>query len=125
VSEKSRARRRWLVLLVWVLVAFFYFAISWDYVRTNWNHRKFADYMQYVAQVVGDERRSPAEARILLEIRASELGLPVRPEHIVVLGGGTSISISVSYEVDIDVPIFESGIYRKLYQHKVSYRSYR
>jgi hypothetical protein len=111
-----------MVLLVWVLVAFFYFTISYDYIRVNWNDRKFVDYMQSVAQLVGEQHRSSKDARALLENRARELGLPIRSEDIVFHGGGPSINIAVGYEVDIAVPIFDKGIYRKLYQHKVSYK---
>jgi hypothetical protein len=125
MNKRPGASRGWFVLAVWLGISIFYCATSWDYIRTNWNDRKFADYMQYVAQLIGEEQRPPKEARTLLEVKALELGLPVRPENITVLGGGQSISIAVAYEVDIQVPIFSRGIYRKSYQHKVTYRGYR
>ncbi|HEX4999206.1 MAG TPA: hypothetical protein VFY29_13350 [Terriglobia bacterium] len=125
MSARPSARRGWLVFVVWAAVAFFYFAISWDYIRTSHNDRQFVDYMEYVAQIVGEERRPVQDARTLLEVKARELGLPIKSNEIVILGGGPSLSISVGYEVDIHVPILDRGIYRKLYQHRVNYKPLR
>jgi hypothetical protein len=110
-----------LVLIVWVLVAFFYFYISYDYIRVTMSDDNFEEYLEYVVQIAGQEHRPSKEIRQLLLVKAEELSLPVRAENIIVLGGGDTLSVSVVYDVDIQIPVFERGIYRKLFQHKVAY----
>jgi hypothetical protein len=112
-------------LLVWVAVAFLYFGISWDYIRTSWNDRKLHEYMVDVVQRGGAESKSQDLIHDLVLYKAQELSLPVHSEQVVVLGGGTSLSVSVVYEADIQIPVVDRGIYRKLYEHKVQYRAPR
>src|SRR5271167_1184975 len=96
-----------LVLLVWILVAIFYFYLSRDYIRVSMNDKLFTDYVSYVVELAGDEHRPAKEIRTLILVKADELGLPVRGEQITVLGGGQTLTVSVDYGVDIDVPVFE------------------
>ena len=110
-----------LVLLVWVLVAFFYFYLSYDYIRASMNDRQFADYLQYVAQIAGTENRPSKEIRALILVKAEELSLPVRGEQISILGGGDSLKIGVSYDIDIDIPLVQRQIYKKTFEHNVRY----
>jgi hypothetical protein len=117
---KPQARR--LVLLVWVLVAFFYFWLSYDYIRVSMNDDEFADYLQYVVRIAGDEYRPAKEVRALVLVKAEELGLPVRGDQITIMGGGQALNIDVGYAVDIHIPIFERGIYTKEFRHQVSYK---
>jgi hypothetical protein len=111
-----------LVLLAWLLVAFFYFYLSYDYIRVTMNDDDFKEYLDYVVPIAGQEHRPAKEIRQLILVKADELGLPVRGEDIIVLGGGDNVlSVSVVYDVDIQIPVFERGIYKKLFQHKVVY----
>src|SRR5213593_2809326 len=66
-----------LVLLSWILVAVFYFYLSYDYVRVSMNDRKFADYVQFVTQIAGTENRPAKEVRALILIKAQEFSLPI------------------------------------------------
>ena len=116
---KSHAKR--LVLLCWVLVAIFYFYLSYDYIRVQRNDDKFSEYLQYVVQLAGNENRTAKEIRALVLVRADELGLPVRGDQIAIVGGGPSLNIGVAYDVDIDIPIFRQGFYSKRFDHKVNY----
>jgi hypothetical protein len=110
-----------LVFLFWVLVAFFYFYLSYDFIRTTMKDKSFDDYLDYVVQLAGNEHRPPKEIRALLLVRAEELGLPIQGNHITILGGGESLKVAVNYEVDIEVPVLAAGVYRKLYQHNAAY----
>jgi hypothetical protein len=114
--------RKRLVLLLWVLVAFFYFYLSYDYVRVTMNDRQFADYLQYVVQIAGNEQRPAKEVRELLLVKAQELALPVSGSSITVLGGGDSLNVGVNYDVDIDIPVIQRQIYTKHFEHNVKYQ---
>jgi hypothetical protein len=114
--------RKRLVLLLWVLVAFFYFYLSYDYVRVTMNDRQFADYLQYVVQIAGNEQRPAKEVRELLLVKAQELALPVSGSGITVLGGGDSLNVGVNYDVDIDIPVIQRQIYTKHFEHNVKYQ---
>lgn len=114
-----------LVLLVWLLVAFFYFYLSYDYIRVSMNDRRLGEYLQYVVQIAGNENRPAKEVRALILVKAEELGLPIQGEQITILGGGQSLQVSLDYDKDIQVPIFERGIYRKEFQHSVQYKPIR
>jgi len=116
------ANRKRLVLLLWVLVAFFYFYLSYDYVRVTMNDRQFADYLQYVVQIAGNEQRPAKEVRELLLVKAQELALPVSGSSITVLGGGDSLNVGVNYDVDIDIPVIQRQIYTKHFEHNVKYQ---
>ena len=114
-----------LVLLFWILVAFFYFFVSYDYIRTSMNDQAFADYLEYVVQIAGNDHRPSREIQALILVKSEELGLPVRGDQISIAGEGASLRVSVDYEADIEIPIFERGVYRKLFQHAVGYSTPR
>lgn len=116
----SNTRR--LVLLIWVLVAFFYFYLSYDFIRVTMNDRTFADYLQYVVQIAGTEYRPAKEVRALILVKADELALPVRGEQITILGGGVTLNVTVSYDMDIDIPLIQKTVYTKKFDHSVKYQ---
>jgi hypothetical protein len=116
------ANTKRLVLLLWVLVAFFYFYLSYDYIRVTMNDRQFTDYMQYVVQIAGSEQRPAKEIRELLLVKAEELALPVPGNGITVLGGGDSLNVGVNYAVDIDIPVIQRQIYTKHFEHNIKYQ---
>ena len=120
MATSAHAKR--IVLLLWVLVAFFYFYLSYDYIRASMNDKQFDDYLQYIVHIAGDERRSPKEVRALILIKAEELSLPVRGEQITILGGGESLNIALAYDVDIEIPLLQRQIYTKKFEHKVKYQ---
>ena len=114
--------RKRLVLLVWILVAFFYFYLSYNYIRANMNDRQFADYLQYVVQIAGGENRPAKEIRALILVKAEELSLPIRGEQITIRGGGDSLNVSVNYDVDIEIPLLQRQIYTKKFEHVAKYQ---
>jgi hypothetical protein len=116
------ANTKRLVLLLWVLVAFFYFYLSYDYIMVTMNDRAFTDYMQYVVQIAGTEQRPAKEIRELLLVKAEELALPVPGSGITVLGGGDSLNVGVNYAVDIDIPVIQRQIYTKHFEHNIKYQ---
>jgi hypothetical protein len=119
-ASKSHAKR--LVLLFWILVAIFYFYLSYDYIRISQADTKFTDYLEHVVQLGGNDNRTSKEIRALILVKADELGLPVPGDQITILGGGHTLNIAVSYDVEVDVPIFRKGFYTKHYDHKVIYK---
>jgi hypothetical protein len=110
------------VLLLWVLVAFFYFYLSYDYIRVTMNDRQFEDYLQYIVQIAGNEQRPAKEIRELLLVKAEQLSLPVNGNGITVMGGGDSLNVDVNYDVDIDVPLIQRQIYTKHFMHNARYQ---
>ena len=110
------------VLLLWVLVAFFYFYLSYDYIRVTMSDRQFEDYLQYVVQIAGNEQRPAKEIRELLLVKAEELSLPVNGNGITVMGGGDSLNVGVNYDVDIDIPLIQRQIYTKHFVHTARYQ---
>jgi hypothetical protein len=114
-----------LVLLFWVLIAVFYFYLSFDYIRVSMNNDRMNDYLHYVVQLAGTESRSPREIKALLMVRADELGVPLATDQIRIQGSGQNLKVSVMYDIDIDVPIFRSGFYSKHYENQASYRQPR
>jgi hypothetical protein len=125
MPKDERANRKRIVLLLWVLLAIFYFYLSYDYVRVTMNDRQFSDYLQYVVQIAGTERRPAKEIRALILVKAEELALPVTGEQISILGGGDSLNVAVDYDVDIDIPLLQRQIYAKHFEHKVKYQGPR
>jgi hypothetical protein len=111
-----------LVFLVWLLVTFFYFYLSWDYIRANMNDKAFGDYLQYVVQIAAPEYRPTKEIRALILVKAEELSLPIRGEQITILGGGDSLNVSVGYDVNIEIPLIQRQIYTKRFEHFVKYQ---
>jgi len=117
--------RKRLVLVFWVLVAFFYFYLSYDYIRASMNDKKFADYVKYVVQIAGTEQRPNKEIRALILVKAEELKVPIRGDDITILGSGDTLNVTLNYQVDIDVPLFERTIYSKAFHHRVQYKRAR
>jgi hypothetical protein len=124
-AEDPRKNAKRLVLLVWILVAFFYFYLSIDYIRVEMNDDKLVDYVRYVVQLGGSENRNAREIRALLLVKADELGIPLKSSEIQIQGSGQNLKIALAYEMDIDIPIFKRGFYHKRYEHNLSYRQPR
>jgi hypothetical protein len=122
-GRTPNARR--LVLLLWLLVAFFYFYISYDYIQITSNDRQFAQYLQSFVIRAGNERRSAKDIRDFLMIKAEELSLPISREQILVRGGGETLNIIVDYDAEIEIPLLRREVYTKKFQHKVSYQGPR
>ena len=122
-STTSRGHAKRLVLLTWVLVGFFYFYLSWGYIRVTMDDQQFADYLQYVVNVAGSEERPAKEIRALILVRAEQLSLPVRGEQITILGGGRTLNVRVNYQVDIDIPVIQSTVYTKEFNHFAQYKT--
>jgi hypothetical protein len=121
-ATSAGSNRKRLVLLTWILVAFFYFYLSYDYIRASMNDRAFGEYLQYVVQIAGTDNRPAKEIRSLILVKAEELGVPVRGDEISVLGGGESLQVRLGYEVDIEIPLFERTVYTKEFQHTIRYQ---
>lgn len=114
-----------LVLLTWLLVAFFYFYLSYDYIRVSMTDKEFGEYIQYVVQIGGDEHRPAKEIRALILVKAEELSLPLDADRITILGGGDTLNVSLNYDVDIEVPLIRREIYTKKFEHEIKYLSSR
>ena len=114
--------RKRLVFLVWLLVAIFYFYLSYNYIRASMADRRFADYLQYVVQIAGTDYRPAKEVRALILVKAEELSLPIRGEQITILGGGDSLNVRVNYDVNIEVPLIQRELYTKKFEHFVKYK---
>jgi hypothetical protein len=123
LSQTANARR--LALLSWMLVASFYFYLSYDYIRVTTNDSQFADYLRYVVQAAGNEGRSSRDVRELVLLKAEKLSLPVRGDQIVVGGTNDSLNVSVKYDVDIEIPLLQREFFTKKFEHKVSYQTYQ
>ena len=119
-SSQSNTKR--LVLLTWLLVGFFYFYLSWGYIRVTMDDQQFTEYLQYVVNVAGSEERSAKEIRALLLVKAEQLNLPLRGDQITILGSGRTLNIRVNYSVDIDVPVLQSTVYTKQINHFAQYQ---
>jgi hypothetical protein len=122
-GRSANAKR--IVLLVWILVAFFYFYLSYDYIHASMNDRQFADYLHYVVQIAGNDRRSAKDIRDLLMVKAEELSLPLDRNQIRVNGGGDSLNIVVNYDLDIEIPLIQRQVYTKTFAHNVKYQGPR
>ena len=125
MANGRSANLKRLVLLLWTLVAFFYFYLSYDYIRVTMNDRAFADYLQRLVQVAGIERRSATDVRDLVLVKAEELAVPIRRDQVLIRSGLDTLDITVNYDVAIDVPVLQRVIYTKQFAHKVKYQSPR
>jgi hypothetical protein len=123
LGQTTQAKR--LVLLLWILVAFFYFYLAYDYIRVTSNDRQFNDYLQHVVQLAGNEGRSSKEIRDLLVVKAEELALPITREQIQVRNSGGTLDITVNYAADIEIPLLRREVYTKRFEHTVRYQGPR
>lgn len=119
-TTRDHAKR--LVLLTWLLVGFFYFYLSWVYIRVTMDDQQFSGYLQYVVNIAGSEERPAGEIRALILVRAEQLSLPVRGDQITILGGGRTLNVRVNYHVDIEIPVLQTTVYTKEFNHYVQYQ---
>ena len=113
------------VLALWILLGYFYFALAYAYVIASNKDKKLDVYIQYLVVEAGDAHRPVKEVRDLVVVRADELKLPVRGDQVSISGSGTSLKIGVTYFVDINLPVFRRSIYVKVFQHQAAYRNVR
>jgi len=121
MAAGGNANAKRIALLLWLLVAFFYFYLSYDYIRVTTNDGQFGEYVQYVVQIAGNGHRPPKEIRDLLLVRAEELSLPIRSDQIKIAGSGDSLNVDVTYDVDIEIPGLLRAVYTRTFDHKVKY----
>jgi len=119
-SSGSYSKR--LVLLIWLLVGFFYFFLSWGYIRVTMDDQKFSEYLQYVVNIAGSGERPAKEIRALILVKAEQLNLPVRGDQIAIAGVGSTLNVQVNYTVDIDIPVIQSTVYKKEISHFAKYQ---
>jgi len=122
-SQQLRLRR--LVLLTWVMVTFFYFYLSWDYISVTSTDKKFGEYLEYIVQLAGTERRPPKEVRTLILVKADELGLPLAADQVAISGLGQTLAVDLTYDVDVEFPGLERVLYKKNFQHTIRYHQPR
>ena len=122
MSTGWSSNRQRLTLLLWLLLACFYFYLSYDYIRITTNDREFGDYMHYLVQLAGNDGRSAKEIRELLLVKAEQLALPLRADQIVVRGQRNTLDIAVNYDINIDIPVIQREFYRKKFEHDVKYQ---
>jgi hypothetical protein len=125
VNDDPNKNAKRLVVLFWVVVAFYYFAVAYDYISKEMKNDRLADYAQKIVQLAGNETRTPKEVRALLMVKADELRIPLEPSQIQVLGSGASLKVTFEYDVTLTIPIFNRGFYSKHYEHNVSYKDMR
>src|SRR5262245_8495871 len=119
-SSGSYSKR--LVLLIWMLVGFFYFFLSWGYIRVTMDDQQFSEYLQYVVNIAGGEGRPAKEIRALLLVKADQLNLPVHGDQIAIAGSGSTLNVRVNYTVDIEIPLIQSTVYQKEINHFARYQ---
>ena len=123
MAGRASANAKRLVLLTWLLVVFFYFYLSYDYIRITMKDKEFDDYIQYVVQIARNENRPSKEIRALILVKAEEMSLPIKSEEITILGGGDSLNVTVNYDVEIEIPLVQREIYTKKFEHNIKYLS--
>ena len=124
-TNPQQLRLRRLVLLTWLMVTFFYFYLSWDYIRVTSSDKKFGEYLEYIVQLAGTERRPPKEVRTLILVKADELGLPVTQDQVAISGVGQTLAVDLTYDVDVEFPGLERVLYKKNFQHAIRYHQPR
>ena len=110
-------------LLIWALVAFPFFYLSYDYVQISMHDKQFVDYVQFVVQLAGTEGRTAKDIKELLLVKAEQLSIPMKNDQIEIKGGGQSLNVVVKYDVDIDFPLIQRQIYTKAFAHDVKFIS--
>ena len=125
MTEKAnKTKVRLIVLLLWVVLAAFYFSLAYDYIVASNKDKELDTYLNYIVEICGDDHRPNKEVRTLVLNRAEELKINLRGDQVAISGSGQSLKINVSYMVDINMPILRQSIYRKVFQHETSYRSF-
>ena len=124
-DSPPRLHTRRLVLLLWILVIVFYTYMSYDYIRVQLNDSQLNTYLDFVAQMAGNENRPAKEVRTLILIKAEELGLPIKGNQILVTGERQNLKVFVSYDVDVRVPVFKRVLYHKVFEHVASFHELR
>ena len=125
MGQPQRLRQRRLVLLVWLLLAIFYFYLSYDYIRVTMNDRTLGEYIDHAVQLAADQHQTSKEVRSMILVKAEELRISLRGDQIEIVGAGPTLRVRLDYQADIDFPVFERVLYRKDFHHDVSYRPLR
>ena len=74
--EREKSGRARLVLLLWLLVAIFYFYLASDYIQIVMRDDAFEDYLEFSVQLVGSQGRANAELRELVMAKGPGTGDP-------------------------------------------------
>ena len=125
MTDDPNKNAKRLVLLSWVVLAFYYFTISYDYIAKELRNDRMAAYIHYVVQLAGNETRTPREIRSLLMAKAAELNIPLEPQQIQIKGSGHSLKVSLEYDVTVNTPVLAIALFSRHYEHNIGYRDMR
>jgi len=124
-EDHRKPLKRRIALGVWLLTAVIYFILSRDYIQISTTDKQLSEYLDYVVQLAGTERRPAKEVRALILNKAEQLSLPIQESQITIAGSGPTLNVFVDYERDINYPGLNRVLYKKIFQHSVKYHAPR
>ncbi len=119
--EREKSGRARLVLLLWLLVAIFYFYLASDYIQIVMRDDAFEDYLEFSVQLVGSQGRANAELRELVMAKARELEIPLDPDRVDIQGRRQTLVLRVGYDVDIRIPLISNAGYSREFSHEIRF----
>ena len=119
VKEKSGRAR--LVLLLWLLVAIFYFYLASDYIQIVMRDDAFEDYLEFSVQLVGSQGRPNTDLKELVMAKARELEIPLDPDRVDIQGRRQTLVLRVGYDVDVQIPLIANAGYSKEFSHEIRF----
>jgi hypothetical protein len=93
------------VLVLFVLIALVY--VGFKVVPPYMDNYQLQDAMKTEARFAGVERKNQDQIRADIFARIRELGIPAKPEDVVVEPDGYNFKISVKYTVLVDLPGYQ------------------
>ena len=71
-DKASKTKVRVIVLMLWILLAAFYFSLTYAYISASNRDTSLDEYLRYIVVVCGDDRRPTKEVRSLVLAKAEE-----------------------------------------------------
>src|SRR4051812_17349392 len=110
---------RYVALALWVLLAAVFFSLAWQWIALTSSDKQLTEYTAMVIQRAFLQRRTAADIRALVLVKAEALSIPLAPEQIRFTEEGPSQQTIITYAGEIRLPLLNHVLYRKEFNHSL------
>jgi hypothetical protein len=105
------------------MVAGMFFSLAHQWISFSSADKQLTEYTEGLVHRAALDRRSTKDERILIQIKAEELSIPLQPDQIKITGQGSKLNVGINYDAEIKLPVVRHALYRMEFAHTLSNKS--
>ena len=114
---RTQPAHRYVALFLWLLVMGLFLSLARQWINVTSSDQQLAEYGASIIQRAAMERRSPADVKTLMVVKAQQLAIP--QEAIAVTGEPGRLKTVIAYDSKITIPVIDRVLYRLQFKHNL------